>query len=126
MICNRHATAERREAEERQRAKAALKKAEAETRRRQAAQTAQAQQERAQTLRSATFAAARAGDVKLVKKSVWEDSVDPAGGEVKTGCEKFVEKQPQDPQETLLHIAAQKGDVDLVEWLNAHSTSMPL
>ncbi|KIM62150.1 hypothetical protein SCLCIDRAFT_1215501 [Scleroderma citrinum Foug A] len=112
---------ERKEAEERQRAKAASKKAEAESRRRQAAETAQAQQERAQTLRSAAFTAARAGDAKLVKKSIWEDSVDLAGGEVKMGCEKFVKKQPQDPQETLLHIAAQKGDVDLVEWLNAHS-----
>ncbi|KAL4067911.1 DnaJ domain-containing protein [Scleroderma yunnanense] len=112
---------EHKEAEERQRAKAASKKAEAESQRRQAAETAQAQQQRAQTLRSAAFAAARAGDAKLVKKSVWEDSVDSTGGEVQTGCEKFVKKQPEDPRETLLHIAAQKGDVDLVEWLNAHS-----
>ncbi|KAG6331579.1 hypothetical protein ID866_7511 [Astraeus odoratus] len=114
---------ERKEAEERQRAKAASKKAEAEKRRQKAAETAEAQQQRAQTLRSATFAAARTGDAKLVKKGVWEDSVDPAGGEVKTGCEKFVKEHPQDPKETLLHIASQHGDVDLVEWLGAHSRS---
>lgn len=121
-----HGTVERKEAEERQRAKAASKKVEAESRRRQAAETAQAQQQRTQTLRSAAFAAARAGDAKLVKKSIWEDSVDPAGGEVKMGCEKFIGKQPQDPKETLLHIATQKGDVELVEWLNDHSRSTQL
>ncbi|KAH7889399.1 DnaJ-domain-containing protein [Phlebopus sp. FC_14] len=112
---------ERREAEERQRAKAASKKAEAEKQRKKAAQTAQAQQQRAQTLRSAAFAAARAGDATQVKKGVWEDGVDPAGGEVRVGCERYVKEQPQDPKETLLHIATQKGDVDLVEWLDAHS-----
>ncbi len=39
-----------------------------------------------------------------------EDDVDAAGGEIKRDCEKFVSQKPRDPQETLLHIAALKGD----------------
>ncbi|KAI6109530.1 DnaJ-domain-containing protein [Pisolithus sp. B1] len=78
-------------------------------------------QRRAQTLRSVAFAAARAGDAQRVKKAIWEDLVDPAGGEVKLGCDSFIRTQPQDPTETLLHIATQNGDVDLVKWLDAHS-----
>lgn len=112
---------ERKEAEQRKREKSASKKAEAEVRRRKAAESLEAQQRRSQTLRSAAFTAARAGDTQQVKKAIWEDSVDPAGGEVKLGCESFVKEQPQDPTETLLHIATQNGDVDLVKWLDAHS-----
>ncbi|KAI9570462.1 hypothetical protein HD554DRAFT_2018480 [Boletus coccyginus] len=112
---------ERKEAEERQRAKAASKKAETESQRKKAAETAQLQQQRVQTLRSATFAAARAGDASKVKKGVWEDEVDPAGGEIKMGRENYVAVHPEDPMETLSHIAAQNGDTDLVEWLDAHS-----
>ena len=37
------------------------------------------------------------------------------------GCENYVEIQPEDPMETLSHIAAQNGDAELVEWLDAHS-----
>ncbi|KAI6118842.1 DnaJ-domain-containing protein [Pisolithus croceorrhizus] len=112
---------ERKEAEQRKREKSASKKAEAEVRRRKAAESLEVQQRRAQTLRSAAFAAARAGDAQQVKKAIWEDSVDPAGGEVKLGCDSFIGTQPQDPTETLLHIATQNGDVDLVKWLDAHS-----
>ncbi|KAI6045709.1 DnaJ-domain-containing protein [Pisolithus marmoratus] len=112
---------ERKEAGERKRAKSASKKAEVEARRRKAAESLEAQHRHAQTLRSAAFAAARAGDAQQVKKAIWEDSVDPAGGEVKPGCESFVKAQPQDPTETLLHIATQNEDVDLVKWLEAHS-----
>lgn len=112
---------ERKAAEQRKREKSASKKAEAEVRRRKAAESLEAQQRRAQTLRSAAFAAARAGDAQQVKKAIWEDSVDPAGGEVKLGCDSFIKVQPQDPTETLLHIATQNGDVDLVKWLDAHS-----
>ena len=79
------------------------------------------QQQRGQALRSATFAAARRGDAKQVKKGVYEDNVDAAGGEVKKGCEEFVTTPPADPKETLMHIAAKNGDADLVEWLDAHS-----
>lgn len=112
---------ERKEAEERQRAKAASRKVEAENQRKKAAEAAQLQQQRVQTLRSATFAAARAGDASKVKKGVWEDEVDPAGGEIKTGCENYVAVQPEDPMETLSHIAVRNGDAGLVEWLDAHS-----
>ena len=111
---------------ERQRAKAASKKAEAENQRKKAAQTAQLQQQRVQSLRSATFTAARAGEASKVKKGVWEDAVDPAGGEIKMGCENYVAVHPDDPLETLLHIAARNGDADLVEWLDAHSEPMRL
>ncbi|KAG9318841.1 hypothetical protein JVU11DRAFT_945 [Chiua virens] len=84
---------ERKEAEERQRAKAATRKAEAEGRRKKATETAQFQHKRVQTLRSAAFAAARAGEASTVKKAVWEDEVDPAGGEIKMGCENYVAVQ---------------------------------
>ena len=119
-------SSERKEAEKRQRAKAASRKVEAENQRKKAAVTAQLQQQRVQSLRSATFAAARDGDASQVKKGVWEDEVDPAGGEIKIGCESYVAVHPEDPLETLLHIAAQNGDADLVEWLDAHSESMRL
>ncbi|KAF8136766.1 DnaJ-domain-containing protein [Boletus edulis] len=112
---------ERKEAEERQRAKAVSRKAEAKSQRKKAAETAQLQQQRVQTLRSATFAAARAGDASKVKKGVWEDEVDPAGGEIKMGCENYVAVHPEDPMETLSHITARNGDTDLVEWLDVHS-----
>ncbi|KAI0030386.1 hypothetical protein K488DRAFT_7394, partial [Vararia minispora EC-137] len=70
--------------------------------------------------RSDIFAAARCGDSDKVRKGVWEDDVDAAGGEVKARHEKFVKVMPADRSETLLHIAAKKGDANLVEWLNAH------
>ena len=41
-------------------------------------------------------------------------------GEVRTGCEKFVEVLPKDLQETLLHIATKNGDADLVAYLDRH------
>lgn len=63
-------------------------------------------------------------DATKVKKGVWEDNVDAAGGEVKRGCEAFVTHSPADPKETLLHIAAKNGDAELVQWLEAHSKSV--
>ncbi|KAI0320718.1 hypothetical protein OF83DRAFT_1047475, partial [Amylostereum chailletii] len=72
-------------------------------------------------LRSEVFAAARRNDPERVKKGVWEDEVDAAGGEVKVGHGEFVKKMPVDRKETLLHIAAKHGDASLVEWLNAHN-----
>lgn len=58
-----------------------------------------------------------------MKKGIWEDNVDAAGGEVKIGSEEFfnLEDLPKDPHETLLHIAASKGNKELVEWLVNHS-----
>lgn len=115
---------EKEEREQRQKAKKANKKGEAEALRKKAADAVRTQQQRAQTLRSATFAAARAGDAAKVKKGVWEDNVDAAGGEVRKGCEGFVTTAPADPKETLMHIAVKNGDADLVQWLDAHSTSL--
>lgn len=82
------------------------------------------QLQRAQSLRSATFAAARAGDAEKVKSGVYEDNVDAAGGEIKKGCEEFVTVPPVDRKETLMHIAVKNGDADLVEWLDNHSMSL--
>jgi hypothetical protein len=120
-ICLCRSPIERREAEQRQKIKKANRKGEAEASRKKAECAARMQQQRGQALRSATFAAARAGDAKRVKKGVYEDNVDAAGGEVKKGCEEFVTIPPTDPKETLMHIAVKNGDADLVEWLDAHS-----
>ncbi|PSR76042.1 hypothetical protein PHLCEN_2v8704 [Hermanssonia centrifuga] len=114
----------RQEAEKRQKAKASNKKAQAEASRKAAEDKARAQREQAQALRSETFQAARNGDAAKVRKGVWEDSVDAAGGEVKEGCEIFVKSMPKDPSETLSHIAASKGDVELVKWLDTHGADM--
>ena len=97
------------------------KKAQAEAQRSKAEATARTLQQQAQTKRSAVFSAARAGKQDKVKTGVWEDGVDAAGGEAKVGCDAFMKTKPNDPQETLLHIAARNGDKELVEWLDAHS-----
>ena len=111
---------ERKAAEARQKNKASKKRAQAEVSRKTAETKAKAQLERSQNLRSAVFSAARNGDSKSVKKSIYEDHVDAAGGEVKRDCGAFVKSMPRDPCETLSHIAAARGDVDLVEWLDTH------
>lgn len=114
---------EKKEREQRQKVKKANKKGQAEASRKKADEAARAQQQRAQMLRSATFAAARAGDASNVKKGVWEDNVDAAGGEIKKGCDSFITTAPADLNETLMHIAVKNGDADLIQWLDAHSTS---
>jgi hypothetical protein len=38
----------------------------------------------------------------------------------------FVKSFPEDPMETLMHISATKGDLDLIKWLDSHSASFPL
>lgn len=111
---------ERLAAEERQRTKTESKKSQAEAQRKKGEAAARVQLEKVQTERSAAFAAARVGDAEKVKKGVWEDAIDAAGGEVKLGCHKFVHSLPVDPKEALLHIAARSGDADLVKWLDAH------
>ena len=114
-------TSERKEAEARKHKKATAKKAQAEASRQSAKNTALQQQQRTQILRSETFAAARRSDSNKVKKGIWEDGVDAAGGEIKRGGEEFVKTIPKDPQETLMHISARNGDADLLQWLVAHS-----
>ena len=106
---------ERQQAEQRQRVKASAKKAEAAASRKTAAEKARAQQEQLQALRSEIFAAARRKDVAAVKKGLWEDNVDAAGGEIRKGAEALSKAHPVDPKETLMHIAAKNGDLDLVE-----------
>jgi len=81
---------------------------------------AKAALERRQTIRSLAFTAARRGDAAAVRKSVYEDSVDAAGPE---GLKDSEFKPTSDPKETLLHIAVEKGDTDLVSWLVDHSVS---
>ncbi|KAH9946150.1 uncharacterized protein BXZ73DRAFT_37594 [Epithele typhae] len=112
---------DRREAEQRKRDRASTKKAEAAASRRTAEQKMRSQQEQAQIKRSEVFAAARRGDFATVKKGVWEDDVDAAGGEIRKGFEDFIQTPPGDRAETLLHIAAKHGNVDIVEWLDSHS-----
>ncbi|KAI0340080.1 hypothetical protein BDW22DRAFT_1421855 [Trametopsis cervina] len=112
---------ERRESEQRQKEKAKKKKAEAEKSRQMAEEKARIQLERSQVLRSAVFAAAREGDLAAVKKGIWEDEVDAAGGETKVGCESLTSPPQKDPRETLAHIAATRGDADLLEWLDTHT-----
>lgn len=121
LLCLPLSSLERQDAEKRQKQKASNKKAQAEASRKNAETTARNLAQHVQALRSTVFAAARNGDAEKVKKGVWEDNVDAAGGEVKKGSEEFVSKQPADPSETLMHIAASRGDVDLVEWLDSHS-----
>lgn len=107
------------DSERRKKDKAKNKKAQAEAHRKQAEQVIDAQQKRAQELRSVVFAAARTGNMEKVKDGVWKDGVDTAGGEIK--YEKYAQNIPDDPLETLLHIAAKKGNVELFHWLDAHS-----
>lgn len=114
---------EKRAAEARQKAKKAKKRGQAEASRQNAEMAVRSQLQRAQDLRSATFAAARAGDAAKVKKGVYEENVDAAGGEIKKGCEDFVAHTPKDPNETMLHIAVKNDDVELAKWLDAHSKS---
>jgi len=74
-----------------------------------------------QERRSTVFGAARAGDAAKVKAGIYEYNVDAAGGEVRKGSESFITHPPKDPLETLMHICAKRGDIDLLEWLDTHS-----
>lgn len=112
---------ERAAAEARQRVKVERKKTQAEFQRKKTEQTIRNGQQQAQELRSAVFAAARSGNAEKVKKGVWEDTVDAAGGEIRAGCQEFVVNPPEDSQEALMHIAAHNGDLDLVRWLDTNS-----
>lgn len=110
------------EAEKRQKTKIGVKKAQAEAIRKSSEERAKLLLQQAQTIRSSIFAAAREGDSAKVKKGIWEDAVDAAGGEVKHGGAEFVGVHPRDSKETLLHIASASGDFELVKWLDCHGT----
>ena len=115
---------ERLEAEKRQKNKIEAKKAQAEAVRKSSEERAKLLLQEAQTIRSSVFAAAREGNAAKVKKGIWEDAVDAAGGEVKNGSVEFVKDHPVDTKETLLHIASASGDFELVKWLDSHGTYM--
>lgn len=110
-----------KDAATRKKEKAERKREKAKQDRQSAAKVLASQQEKIQALRSKVFAAARKGDADTVKKGVWEQDVDPSGGEIKSDCDHLVRQKPTDPQETLLHIAARLGNKDLLEWLGSHS-----
>lgn len=80
-----------------------------------------------QKKRSDVFRSARNGDSAAVRKGVWEESIDAAGGEPLPGMEddiNFLSQKHEgkvDPKETLLHIFARRGDALMVEWLLDHS-----
>ncbi|KAL0565866.1 hypothetical protein V5O48_016154 [Marasmius crinis-equi] len=112
---------ERTEKEKRQKAKSQKKKASAQADREKAEAAARSQREKTQTLRSSVFNAARSGNSKKVKDGIWESNVDAAGGEVKPGYEEFVKAPRKDPRETLMHIVAKRGDLELLEWLDSHN-----
>lgn len=112
---------ERLKAEERQKKKVEAKKAQLEANRKSSEERTKEILRSAQNIRSSVFSAARKGQSDLVKKGVWEDGIDAAGGEIKPGCSTFVNSTPSDLQETLLHIATKNGDLGLVKWLDSHS-----
>ncbi|KAJ8519514.1 hypothetical protein ONZ45_g3589 [Pleurotus djamor] len=115
---------EQKLAEKRQEAKRKNKKAAATNQKKHARDVLRSKQRESQVLRSQVFAAARANDVATVKRGIWEQGVDASGGEIKVGCEEFIQSPVADKQETLLHIAAMNGDTELVKWLDAHNAEI--
>ena len=75
-----------------------------------------------QKKRSTIFTAARAGRWEQVKKGISEDNVDADGTELLTGLEKIIPKS-KEPKETLLHLAAKAGVIDIFKWLVDHGGS---
>ena len=110
-----------KDAATRKKEKAERKRERAKRDRQSASKVLASQQEKVQALRSSVFAAARNGDADAVKKGIWEQDVDPSGGEIKPGCDHLVRQKPKDTKETLLHIAARLDNKDLLEWLASHS-----
>ena len=70
-------------------------------------------------MRSTLFAAARGGRWDQVKRGICEGNVDANGVEVLTGLEEIIPK-PREPKETLLHLAAKAGVIDIFKWLVKH------
>lgn len=102
-------------------AKKSKKKAEVEDSRKFAAAAARSLQEKSQRARSEVFAAARASNTQKVKRGVSENNINTVGGEVLKGFEDLARIGLIDTKETLLHIAAQDGNLELVKWLDTHS-----
>ena len=121
MLFLRPVCVERLEVEKRQKDKIESKKVQANAARRFAEDKAREILREAQDARSVVFAAARAGEADKVKKGIWENSVDAAGGEIKPNCAAFVRNKPEDLYETLLHIATKNNDINLIKWLDSHS-----
>ena len=113
---------EARQAANRKAAKANKKKVENEERVKRDAERVKSAKLQAQAKRSQVFTNARKGDPEAVKKGIWEDCVDAAGGEILDNERLEGLVQPSDPKETLMHIAARLGDEVLIEWLIDHST----
>jgi hypothetical protein len=92
-------------------------------------QTVQETRRASQRKRSDVFKLARSGDAEGVKKGIWEQNVDAAGGECLVGMGDdpiFLESSKDagyDLKETLLHIFARHGELEMVKWLIDHSTS---
>lgn len=103
--------------EARQKQRQAEKRERAEAERRAAEARVRAQQELTQKLRSEAFAAARRGDEEGVRRLVWDEDVNVTGGEFLVGRGSDGDKLQNDDLETLLHIAANQGKLELVEWL---------
>ena len=115
---------ERVRSEARKQDAAKTKKAKGEKQRKDAQIKVANARQASQKKRSNVFAAARAGDSNAVKKGIWEEQVDASGGEILPDHDEYVAHKPDDCKETLLHIAADKGDFELVEWLQSHSESL--
>jgi hypothetical protein len=92
-------------------------------------QTVQDTKRASQRKRSEVFKMARSGDAEGVKKAIWEQNVDAAGGEYLVGMKedpifaKSWKDADCDLNETLLHIFARSGELDMVKWLIDHSMS---
>ncbi|GAA5857008.1 hypothetical protein JCM8547_007912 [Rhodosporidiobolus lusitaniae] len=92
---------ESRRAASRRSAKRAAQSASRDAAASQAAAAALKRLQLAQLKRSAVFAALRTGDVERAKKGVFEDSVDPAGGEFLEGGLEAVEELSTEEREVL-------------------------
>ena len=102
-------------AAERRQSKKTAKRDRANAEREAAATRAREAKTLAQSKRSAVFAAAREGRSDVVRRAVWEEGVAESGGEAITA--DYALPAGVDRLETLLHIAAKRGDLELVRWL---------
>lgn len=118
----REAAADALRTAERRKAKSDNKRHEAEAERERIAARAHEARLKSQVKRSAAFVAARAGRSAAVREAVWEDDVQASEGEWLAGVLR-PRAYKEDHKETLLHLAATHGDVDLAFWLLDHGAS---